>query len=60
MNTKLDKIIGILATSSIKDPKDKIPLLKKFGITIEDTVMITGLTINVVKKERAKLKESKK
>jgi len=60
ISQKLDKIIGILACSSIKEPKDKVPLLKNLGFTIEDTANITGLTINVVKKERSKLKDSKK
>ncbi|MCV0400164.1 MAG: hypothetical protein K5785_09265 [Nitrosarchaeum sp.] len=60
ISLKLDKVIGILASSSIKESKDKIPLLKNLGLTIEDTVNITGLTIDVVKKERSKLKDSKK
>jgi len=60
ISDKLDKNIGIIATSSIEEPKEKVPLLKNLGFTIEDTAKITGLTIDVVKKERAKLKESKK
>ena len=60
MNVKLDKIIGILAASSIKEPKNKVPLLKNLGFTIEDTAYITELTIDVVKKERAKIKGNKK
>ena len=53
---KLDKIIAFLATSDIKDPKDKIPMLKNLGFTIEQTSVLTGLTLDVVKKERGKLK----
>lgn len=60
ISLKLDKVIGILACSSIKESKDKVPLLKNLGFTIEDTANITGLTIDVVKKERSKLKDSKK
>jgi len=57
---KLDRVIGIIAASSIKEPKKKIPLLKNLGFTIEETAKITGLTIDIVKKERSKLKDSKK
>lgn len=53
---KLDKIIAYLSTSNIQDPKEKVPILKNLGFTIEETSMLTGLTINVVKKERVKLK----
>ncbi|MCH8915861.1 MAG: hypothetical protein IIA82_08485 [Thaumarchaeota archaeon] len=60
ISLKLDKVIGILACSSIKEPRNKIPLLKNLGFTIEDTANITELTIDVVKKERSKLKDSKK
>jgi len=60
ISEKMDKIIGIIAASSVKEPKDKVSLLKDLGFTIENTAKITGLTIDVVKKERSKLKESKK
>lgn len=60
MNDKLNKIIGVLASSSIENPKDRVPLLKNLGFTIEDTANITGLTIDIVKKERSKVKDSKK
>ena len=60
ISEKLDTVIGIIASSSIKEPRDKVPLLKNLGFTIEDTAKITGLTIDVVKKERSKLKELKK
>ena len=56
ISSKLDKIIGIIAVSAINEPKEKVPLLKNLGFTIEDTAKITGLTIDVVKKERGKLK----
>ena len=60
ISKKLDTIIGIIASSSINEPKNKVPLLKNLGFTIEDTANITGLTIDMVKKERAKIKDSKK
>lgn len=54
---KIDKIMGVLAVSNIKEPKDKIPILTKLGFTIEETALFTGLTVDIVKKERAKLKK---
>ena len=56
---KLDKIIAFLATSNIKEPKDKVSILKNLGFTIEQTSVLTGLTLDVVKKERGKLKNKK-
>jgi len=54
---KLDKILGVLAVSTIKEQKKKIPILKNLGFTIEETAALTGLTIDIVKKERGKLKK---
>jgi len=56
MNSKLDRIIGILATLSIDEPKKKVSILTNLGFTIEETANITCLTIDVVKKERSKRK----
>lgn len=58
ISNKLDKIIAVLSISNIEDPKQKVPILKNLGFTIEETSMFTGLTIDVVKKERAKLKKN--
>ena len=57
ISTKLDKIIAYLAISNIDKPKDKVPMLKGLGFTIEETSILTGLTIDVVKKERSKIKK---
>ena len=38
------------------DSKTQIRILKKQGFTIEETVNLTGLTVDVVKKERGKIK----
>ncbi len=56
ISNKLDKIIAFLATSDIKEPRDKVPILKNLGFTIEQTSILTGLTIDIVKKERGKIK----
>jgi len=56
ISNKLDKIIAYLSTSNIKNPKEKVPILKNLGCTIEETAMLTGLTIDIIKKERTKLK----
>jgi len=57
INSKLNKLIGLVAVSTIKEQKKKIPILKNLGFTIEETVALTGLTIDIVKKERGKLKK---
>jgi len=57
INSKLNKLIGLVAVSTIKEQKKKIPILKNLGFTIEETAALTGLTIDIVKKERGKLKK---
>lgn len=56
---KLDKIMGVLAVSNIKEPKDKIPILTKLGFTIEETALFTGLTVDIVKKRKSQIKKIK-
>lgn len=56
ISAKLDKLIGVLAISG-KDPKKQIEILKGLGFSIAETSTITGQTLDVVKKERSKLKK---
>jgi len=56
ISSKLDKVIAFLAISNIEDPKNKVPILTNLGFGVELTSSLTGLTKDVVKKERVKLK----
>jgi len=57
ISMKLDMIIAVLVISG-KEPEKQIKILAGLGFSISQTSAITGLTIDVVKKTRSKLKKS--
>jgi hypothetical protein len=56
ISKKLDKLVGVLAIVG-KTPKEQVQILYRFDFSIEETMNLTNLTENIVKKERAKLKK---
>lgn len=56
ISKKLDKLVAVLAISG-KTPKEQVRILYRFDFSIEETMNLTDLTENIVKKERAKLKK---
>lgn len=56
ISKKLDKLVGVLSIIG-KTPKEQVKVLYQFDFSIEETMILTNLTENVVKKERSKLKK---
>lgn len=56
ISKKLDKLVGVLAIVG-KTPKEQVRILYRFDFSIEETMILTNLTENVVKKERSRIKK---